>query len=150
MQAWSVLGAGVQVLVRRGRLLLRTLSPIPVLYRGVVLHPDDPDDPYIFRIDLSRYGMAPARIVFSRDPATATIGVHLDGLQLSAAQRPASPNGRVWATRALGVVAVATAATALHRRRARPDDGRYREDHCPDAAAALEDRLGVITPIDPP
>ena len=41
MQAWSVLGAGVQVLVRRGRLMLRTLSPIPVLYRGLVLHPDD-------------------------------------------------------------------------------------------------------------
>jgi len=38
MQAWSVFGAGVQVLVRRGRLVLRTLSPIPVLYRGVVLH----------------------------------------------------------------------------------------------------------------
>jgi amidase len=26
---------------------------------------------------------------------------------------------------------------------------RYREDECLDAAAALEDRLGVITPIDP-
>jgi len=26
---------------------------------------------------------------------------------------------------------------------------RYREDLCLDAAAALEDRLGIITPIDP-
>ena len=26
---------------------------------------------------------------------------------------------------------------------------RYREDLCLDAAAALEDRLGVLTPIDP-
>jgi amidase len=26
---------------------------------------------------------------------------------------------------------------------------RYREDLCLDAAAALEDRVGVITPIDP-
>jgi amidase len=26
---------------------------------------------------------------------------------------------------------------------------RYREDVCLDAAAALEDRVGVITPIDP-
>jgi amidase len=26
---------------------------------------------------------------------------------------------------------------------------RYREDLCLDAAAALEDRVGIITPIDP-
>ena len=26
---------------------------------------------------------------------------------------------------------------------------RYREDLCLDAAAALEDRLGIVTPIDP-
>jgi hypothetical protein len=26
---------------------------------------------------------------------------------------------------------------------------RYHEDLCPDAAAVLEDRLGVITPINP-
>jgi amidase len=26
---------------------------------------------------------------------------------------------------------------------------RYREDLCLDAAAAIEDRLGIITPIDP-
>jgi amidase len=27
--------------------------------------------------------------------------------------------------------------------------GRYREDLCLDAAQAVEDRLGIITPIDP-
>jgi amidase len=27
--------------------------------------------------------------------------------------------------------------------------GRYREDLCLDAAARIEERLGVITPIDP-
>ncbi|HMO52938.1 MAG TPA: hypothetical protein PJ994_00380 [Tepidiformaceae bacterium] len=26
---------------------------------------------------------------------------------------------------------------------------RYREDLCPDAAQAIEERLGVVTPIDP-
>jgi amidase len=26
---------------------------------------------------------------------------------------------------------------------------RYREDLCLDAAAAIEDRLGILTPIDP-
>ena len=96
LQAWSVLGAGVEVLVRRGRLTLRSLSPLPVLFRGVVLHPDDADDPYVFRIDLSRYGMAPARIVFSRDPAGVTTGVHLDGLPLSAQKRPVGRHHRQW------------------------------------------------------
>ena len=52
MIAWAMLGAGAEVTVRRGRLTVRTLSPIPALYRGLRLHPDDPDDPYIFRIDL--------------------------------------------------------------------------------------------------
>ena len=87
LQAWSMLGAGVQVFVRAGRLRLRTLSPIPVLNRGVVLHPDDPADPDVFRIDLSRVGMAPARLVFVRSTAGAVRAVHFDGLPLSADKR---------------------------------------------------------------
>jgi CubicO group peptidase (beta-lactamase class C family) len=87
LQAWSMLGAGVQVFVRSGRLRLRTLSPIPVLNRGVVLHPDDDADPDVFRIDLSRYGMAPARVVFTRTAAGAVAAVHFDGLPLSADKR---------------------------------------------------------------
>ena len=89
MQAWSILGGGVQVKVRRGQLLLRTLSPIPVLYRGLVLRPDDPADPDAFRVDLSRYGMPPVRIVFGRGAAGAVTGVHLDGLPISAERIPA-------------------------------------------------------------
>lgn len=91
MQAWSLLGAGVEVFVRRGRLVLRTLSPIPVLHQGVVLHPDDVNDPEVFRIDLSQYGMDPARIVFGRNSAGATTEVHFDGLPLSAEKRSVLP-----------------------------------------------------------
>jgi CubicO group peptidase (beta-lactamase class C family) len=121
MQAWSVLGAGVEVLVRHGRLMLRTLSPVPILYRGVVLHPDDDTDPDVFRIDLSRYGMAPARVVFSRNSAGATTGVHLDGLPLSAEKRSALANlgpgnPGLLATGALAAVAMGTAARPLRRR----------------------------------
>jgi hypothetical protein len=86
-----MLGAGVQVFVRAGRLRLRTLSPIPVLNRGVVLHPDDPADPDVFRIDLSQYGMAPARVVFARSTAGAVTAVHFDGLPLSADKRGQRP-----------------------------------------------------------
>jgi CubicO group peptidase (beta-lactamase class C family) len=68
MQAWSMAGAGAEVVVRRGQLMLRALSPIPATYKGFPLHPDDEKDPYVFRIDLSRYGIGTARVVFSREP----------------------------------------------------------------------------------
>ena len=88
MMAWSMIGAGAQVLVRRGQLILRTLSPISALFRGLRLHPDDPDDPDVFRIDLSRFGIGMPRLVFSRDGTGAAIGVHLDGIPLTAEKRP--------------------------------------------------------------
>jgi CubicO group peptidase (beta-lactamase class C family) len=94
MQAWSILGAGAEVGVRRGQLILRTLSPIPAAYRGFQLHPDDKQDPYIFRIDLSKYGLNTARVVFSRDPSGATTGVHLDGVLMSAEKQPRRWHGR--------------------------------------------------------
>src|SRR5690349_19390033 len=50
-------GAGIEVFVRRGQLMMRLLTPLPSVYRGFALHPDDPDDPYVLRIDLSRFGM---------------------------------------------------------------------------------------------
>jgi hypothetical protein len=123
MQAWSMLGAGVEVVVRRGQLVVRALSPIPALYRGVPLHPDDDHDPYAYRIDLSQYGLGTAKVVFSRGPAGATTGVHFDGLPMSADKRPASRNPRTWAVRALAGLAVITAANALRRRRDQPDGG---------------------------
>jgi hypothetical protein len=57
------------------------------LWRGLPLHPDDPDDPYVFRIDLSRYGMDSARIVFTRGAGDCVTGLHLDGILLSAEKR---------------------------------------------------------------
>jgi Beta-lactamase len=51
------LGAGVEVFVRRGQLLIRILSPIPAFYKGFPLHPDDETDPYAFRIDFSKFGL---------------------------------------------------------------------------------------------
>jgi hypothetical protein len=75
--------------------MVRTLSPMPVLYRGLRLHPDDPDDPYVFRIDLSRYGLGTGRVVFSRDASGATTGLHFDGILLSAERSAAAVNPRM-------------------------------------------------------
>jgi hypothetical protein len=83
----SIIGAGVQVLVRRGRLHVRCLHPLPALLRGVELHPDDPDDPYAFRFDLTAHGLGSSRIVFAPDPSGRT-AMHLDAMPLTAYRRP--------------------------------------------------------------
>lgn len=117
------MGAGMEVLVRDGHLVARIVSPIPALYRGFELHPDDPDDPYVFRIDMNRWGVGTGRIVFSRNahapagsPATA---LHFDLTPMTAHRRPAATNPRPWA-QAVGALTAAAAVTglvrALHRR----------------------------------
>jgi hypothetical protein len=83
----AMLGAGVEVFVRRGQLLSRILSPIPVLYGGLPLHPDDETDPYAFRIDLSEFGFGTFPVVFSREPERGTMAVHLGLMPLSAFRR---------------------------------------------------------------
>lgn len=126
LQAWSMVGAGVQVLVRRGQLVLRTLSPIPALWRGLWLCPGDKDDPYVFLIDLSPYGIDTVRVVFGRDAAGATTGVHLDGILLSAEKVPASSNPPLWVAGALGAAGALIAATtmrAVRRKRSKPYEG---------------------------
>jgi CubicO group peptidase (beta-lactamase class C family) len=122
VQRWLVLGA--EVFVRRGQLMLRALSPIPAVTRGLALHPDDERDPYVFRIDLSGFGLGTARVAFSREPGVGATAVHLEFAPawLSFDKQPATENPRRWATGALGAVAAASTATAVRRRR-RPSKG---------------------------
>ena len=56
-QSRSMAGLGAEVFVRGGRLMIRALGPIPGLFRGLALCPDDDDDPDVFRIDLGQYGL---------------------------------------------------------------------------------------------
>ena len=107
-------GAGVEVFQRKGRLWLRCLSPVPSAYRGFPLRPDDEKDPYVFRIDLSEFGIGTARVVFSGDSETGMTAVHLDLLPMSARKQPASTNPRLWVT---GAMAIGTAAIAARRLR---------------------------------
>jgi len=111
------MGAGLEVFVRRGRLFVRCLTPVPTLYRGFALHPDDPDDPYAFRMDLfesrpATTRMATMRLVFSQEPRAGTTGVHLDLMPVSARKQPAATNPRRWVT---GGLAAATAVVTLRR-----------------------------------
>jgi hypothetical protein len=113
-----VLGAGAEVFVRRGQLMFRYLSPVPALYRGFPMHPDDEKDPYIFRIAFPWFGIGTGRIVFSREPGVGTTAVHLDfgPVSLSFQRQPATINPRLWATGALGALALAGGAIALRHR----------------------------------
>jgi CubicO group peptidase (beta-lactamase class C family) len=114
-QKWFI--AGAEVYVRRGRLTLRPLTPIPALSRSFPLHPDDDTDPYVFRVDLSQFGIGTSRVVFSHEPGAGATSFHLDFAPPSFDKQPASKNPRSWAT-ALGL-ATATSAIVARRRRKR-------------------------------
>ena len=77
------IGPGARVVVRRGRLVVRALSPIPALARGFLLHPDDLRDPYVFRVELPWFGIGTGRVVFSRDQEGSVSAFHLDFAPLS-------------------------------------------------------------------
>ncbi|WP_324198345.1 serine hydrolase domain-containing protein [Nocardia beijingensis] len=78
VRARAMVGAGVDVRIVGGRPVLRVLTPIPALLRGLPLHPEDPEDPLAFRIDMTRWGIGTGRILFSRDPDDGTMRMHFD------------------------------------------------------------------------
>lgn len=112
----GMFGAGAEVFVRGGHLTIRTLTPIPMLYRGFALHPDDPEDPYVFRLDMTEHGLGSMRIVFGRDGG-ATSRVHMEVMPVTLRKRSAASNPRKWVTGALGAAAVAGAVGAVRRSR---------------------------------
>lgn len=81
------LGPGVEVLIRGGRPLIRASSPLPALRRGFVLHPDDPDDPYVFRIEFPWFGIGTCRVVFTRRPGEGVTALHTDAGPVSFERR---------------------------------------------------------------
>lgn len=111
-----------EVFVRGGRLMIRAVAPIPALYRGVALHPDDDDDPYVFRLDLSAVGMSTVRVVFGRD-ANGAPAIHADlgGQPMSLVRRAAAGRSRPRLTASRAAAAV-TAATRAGRRRGRQSE----------------------------
>ena len=52
VRTWQMTGGEVQVLVRNRRLLIRALSPLPRLLRGLELHATDDQDPFAFAIEI--------------------------------------------------------------------------------------------------
>ncbi len=117
-RARLAMGAGMEVLVRAGRLVLRIVSPIPAMLRGFELHPDDDKDPYVFRIDMSEMGIGTGRILFSKEPDAAdrspATAVHFDLMPVTAYRSPAVTNPRPWVQGA-GAAAAGAATYGLIR-----------------------------------
>ncbi|WP_344063444.1 serine hydrolase domain-containing protein, partial [Terrabacter lapilli] len=70
----TLMGAGAEVVVEDRRLVLKPLTPVPALRRGMVLHPDDPKDPYAFRVDFSSLGMGTLPVVFATTDDGGRVG----------------------------------------------------------------------------
>ena len=77
------MGAGAEVTVRGGQLMLRPMTPVPALRRGMRLYPDDVRDPYVFRVDFSVLGKGTVPVVFTGCAGTSAASTLLmDGMAL--------------------------------------------------------------------
>ena len=112
-------GAGAEVGVQDGHLLLRPLTVIPSVRKGFWLHPDDEEDPYVFRIDFAAWGKPTFRVAFSRIPGD-TPTWRLEGAGMSMRKRPDAFNPKLWlgggAAAAAGAVGVRDGRRAARRR----------------------------------
>ncbi len=111
-----LMGAGAEVVVQGGHLMLKPLTPIPAMRRGFRLYPDDPDDPWVFRIYFPEFGME-FRVVF--DGGSGKDGARRLLLDvMSFERRPDLRNPRPWVTGGLAVGAAALAIRGvLHHHR---------------------------------
>jgi hypothetical protein len=113
----GVSGAGFEVAVHKDKLVLRGLTPVPQLRRGLTLHPDNPSDPDVFRVDLSNLGWhGTSRVTFWRGEDGRVDEIHLGALPMSLVKRPNAKNPRRYAQATPALIA---GATVIRRRRRR-------------------------------
>jgi CubicO group peptidase (beta-lactamase class C family) len=111
-----LMGAGAEVRVRNRQLLLQPLSPIPAMRRGMRLYPDDPYDPYVYRIDMSDMGQPPMPVVFTGGSDGAQPAERLCFGETVFHRRPDGLNPRLLTTMALGAGVTAAAIRSALRR----------------------------------
>jgi len=106
----AVVGAGVEIVVHRNQLIMKPLTPLPAMRKGMRLHPDDPDDPYVFRVDMSDVGLGTLPVVFAGAPSTGKRQLLVDVMAFD--KRPDAQNPRRLAT---GALAAGAATLAVRR-----------------------------------
>jgi CubicO group peptidase (beta-lactamase class C family) len=116
IRSWQMVGGEVQVLVKHRRLLIRALSPIPALRRGLELHPVDPDDPLLFAVESD--GLVVPVAFARKEPGCIDRVVVGPPANARFHRRPTLRSTRVRG----GLVVAGALAAALHRwrRRRRP------------------------------
>ena len=115
-QPRAMVGAGVEIVVRREQLTIRGQTPIPAVRRGLRLHPEG-EDPYAFRIDLSGLMLGTSPVVFSREAHGEVMALHLGLTPMSLRKRPDARNPRRWVSGALIAGAASMAACRLRQKR---------------------------------
>ena len=123
--ARALMGAGAEIVVDGHRPVLKPLTPVPALRKGMPLYPDDAKVPYAFRVDFSGLGMGTLPAV-----CTATGGgrrVHRLWLDLMAFdKRPDVRNPRRLAA---GVVTAGVLTAGIARLAARSESRSARTSH---------------------
>ncbi len=105
----GMIGLGIEVFVKGGRLMCRFLTPVPELARGFVLHEESPTDPFVFRIDLAEADLEPIRAAFGVASSGVVDRLYLDVMPLTLRRRPDALNPRRWAGWLLGMGGVGLA-----------------------------------------
>ena len=109
----ALFGAGCEVTVRGGYLTLMPLTPLPTMRRGLRLHPDDPGDPNVFRVELPQFGNS-FPVVFSTGPDGGAADTWLLIDLFSLRKRPEFRNPRRLVTGAAAAGAVTLAICRRH------------------------------------
>ena len=91
-----------------GHLVLKPLTPVPAMRRGLRLHPDDPHDPRVFRAEFPEFGMS-HRVAFSQASEDAAAPPRLLIDLFSFHKRPDARNPRRWVNAAAAAGAAAFA-----------------------------------------
>ena len=112
----ALFGAGAEISVHRGHLTMTPLTPVPAMRHGMRLHPDDPDDPPVFRSENPAYGMT-NRVVFRPGSGNGRSTGQLFMDLFSLRKRPEARNPRRWVT---GLAIAGAAALATRHRRNTP------------------------------
>jgi CubicO group peptidase (beta-lactamase class C family) len=109
VRTWQLFGGELQVLVRHGQLLVRALSPMAELRRGLRLSPTDPHDPLLFAVDA---GGLVVPVAFRLGPSGQASGLAVGYPALAALhRRPAWRSSQV----RLRALTVATVAGLVYR-----------------------------------
>jgi len=119
----AFMGAGAEVKVDGGHLVLKPLIPIPALRRGWRLYPDDAHDPNVFRVDFSELGKGTLRVVFSGGSGSGARAQRMFLDVMSFRKRPDIRNPR----RRAAVALAGGAALAMRRRRLAHDSPTHAE-----------------------